>query len=125
MSTFKRGTNFPNEGFIQKSIETYFKEYGYTLLNVDLVDLACQKCSEKWFIEAKGHTQGIGVDFNTGLGQILKHMSDPACKYGIAVPKTDKFLFQINKVPKRVCSILNLHWILVDEDGHLEFITPE
>jgi hypothetical protein len=125
LAQYKRGTNFPNEGFVQFAIEKHFKQEGYIFLKEDLVDLVCQKNTEKWFIEAKGQTESIGVDFNTGLGQILKQMTDPSYTYGIAVPNTDKFLFQVGKVPKRVCHVLNLHWILVNEQGVIQIISPK
>ncbi|MBB2482485.1 hypothetical protein H5P36_20140 [Bacillus sp. APMAM] len=73
MSNFKRGIEFPNEGFVQLVIENFFEAQGFTRLEVKHVDLVCINANnEKWIIEAKGDSSSVGVDFNTGLGQILK-----------------------------------------------------
>lgn len=126
MSKFKRGINFPNEGFVQNAIESYFNSLGYSRQDVQHVDLVCINVkNERWVIEAKGETSSIGVDFNTGLGQIIKRMDDSISNYAVAVPNISKFIYQINQVPNRVCKLLNLHWILVDEDGTIEIIYPE
>lgn len=118
MSNFKRGTKFPNEGFVQSAIEKFFEAQGFTRLEVKHVDLVCVNTSnEKWVIEAKGDSSSVGVDFNTGLGQILKRMDEPNCKYAMAVPNIPKYINQLNKVPMRVRKLLGLNWIIVSEDG--------
>lgn len=125
MSNFKRGMEFPNEGFVQSAIESYFKSQGFTKLEVKHVDLVCiNEKNEKWVIEAKGDSSSVGVDFNTGLGQILKRMDEPGCHYALAVPNIPKYINQINKIPKRVRNLLGLCWIMVSENATIDIDFP-
>lgn len=88
-NNFKRGNDFPNEGFIQKSVENYFLKLSYVKLSEKYVDYAGLNpiTKEKWMIEAKGESKDIGTDFNTCLGQIIKRMDLRDTKYAIAVPE--------------------------------------
>jgi hypothetical protein len=94
-------------------------------LEVKHVDLVCiNEKNEKWVIEAKGNSTSVGIDFNTGLGQILKRMDDPDCQYALAVPNIPKYINQLNKVPKRVQNLLGLCWIRVSGDGTITIDFP-
>jgi len=80
---YARGNEFPNEGFVQAAIENYFKNKGYELEIDKFADLVCVHPNEKkrWVIEAKGLSKSIGIDFRTGLGQILQKMTDEYSHY--------------------------------------------
>ena len=123
---FKRGNDFPHEGFVQDAIEAYFMKLGFTLDTEQRTDLICShpETGEKWHIEAKGHTTAIGLDFRTGLGQLVQAMAEESTKYGIAVPDTPQFRAQVAKVSPRVAQLLHLHWLLVAADGSVQDITP-
>ncbi len=79
---------------------------------------------EEWRIECKGETSSIGVDFNTGLGQILKRMEDESSKYAIALPDTSKFRNQTRQIPSIVRKKLDLYWIWVNKEGNIEIDVP-
>lgn len=124
---YARGDHFPNEGFVQAAIENYFKNKGYELEIDKFADLVCVHPIEKkrWVIEAKGLSKSIGIDFRTGLGQILQKMTDENSPYALAVPELSSFLQQCANVPERVRKSLNLHWIVVSENGAVTEIAPE
>jgi hypothetical protein len=126
MANFRLGTDFPREGFVQQALERHFCAPDYEPLEVGQVDLACvhKPSGERWIIEAKGATVDVGLDFRTGLGQLVQAMHDPSAKYGLAVPKTGKFMTQMGKVPDRVRQLLGIHWLIVDETGAVEILPP-
>lgn len=123
---FKRGNDFPHEGFVQSAIEAHFRKLGFTLDTEQRIDLICshRATDEQWHIEAKGHTENVGLDFRTGLGQLVQAMDEESTKYGIAVPDTPQFRAQIAKVSSRVTQLLHLHWLFVAADGSVQVITP-
>jgi hypothetical protein len=95
--TFKLGTEFPREGFVQRCLERHFGENGYKRTSAGHTDFACihPSSGERWVVEAKGETADVGLDFCTGLGQLLQAMGDPSARYGLAIPGTPKFFTQI------------------------------
>jgi len=117
------GDQFPREGFVQAAIERHFSacerfEAGYA-------DLACvDEAGQRWVVEAKGETSDTGLDFRTGLGQLIQGMGDPEARYALAMPDTPKFAGQRQRVPEWVREALSLHWILVSEDGELTIADP-
>jgi hypothetical protein len=52
-------------------------------------------------------------------------MAEPSVRYGVAVPRTPKFLAQCKKLPGRVRVVLDLHWLLVDSDGAVTVVRPD
>jgi len=126
MSRFARGLDFPNEGFVQQAIEKHFLESGFRPLNGRYADLICthEKTREKWVVEAKGETTSIGLDFRTGLGQLLQRMDDPDVNYAIALPDIPQFNKQYKMLPTRVRQLLNLHILLVNVKGNVHVIKP-
>lgn len=122
---FKYAEVFPNEAFIQKSIESHFEKSGFLLITDAQVDLIAEKPNEKWFVEAKGTTAAAGTDFNTALGQLLKWMSSPEYIYAIAVPRHGKYQRQCNLLSPYVRTLLKLRILVVDESGAVTVITPE
>jgi hypothetical protein len=72
---------FPNEGFVQRAIETFFEGQGYCRKVAKDTDLVCERAGERWAIEAKGVTASVGLDFRTGLGQLVQRMDDAGTKY--------------------------------------------
>lgn len=125
MARFQRGYNFPNEGFVQKAIEEYFNYLGYSRLEEGYPDLIClcEKSGTKWIIEAKGETTSIGLDFRTGLGQLVQRMDEEA-NYAIAVPEIPQFVKQCSAIPERIRTCLNIHIIFVDARGNIRIVFP-
>lgn len=126
MPKYQRGVEFPHEGFVQRAIETYFTSKKYTILEGDYSDLVCinEQDNEKWAIEAKGKTSAIGLDFRTGLGQLIQRMTQQETNYALAIPEIKQFIKQASIIPKWVRESLNIHLILVDEKENIKIITP-
>lgn len=124
-SNYKLGEGFPHEGFLQKALLTHFA--GWDVDQSGPVDLRCQEpdTGVYWVIEAKGETQNIGLDFHTGLGQLMSQMrKGPRANYVLAVPDTEAFVLLCRKIPSWVREALNLYWFLVDEEGEVTSIPP-
>lgn len=127
-NAFPLGYEFPNEGFVQCAIETFFTSNGYRLLDEGYTDLACahSETGERWLVEAKGKSMAIGTDFNSGLGQLLKRMRDEeSAHFGLAMPDIPAYRRQVDQVSARVRRALELHWLFVAEDGAVQIIKPE
>src|SRR5262245_48839802 len=116
---FKRGTDFPNEGFVDEAVCRWagaqrctdiVRPEGYGRYP-DLV--AVRPNGRGLVVEAKGQTTAVGVDFNTALGQLLKHMDAEFADYAVAVPDTPAFHAQMQLVPDRVRRLLSLSWLIV------------
>lgn len=118
---------FPRETFVQKAIESHFRLGGFQFEKQGFADLACRndKLGEHWIIEAKGVTSDVGLDFKTGLGQLLQHVDNPSTLYGVAVPETDAFLKQCRSISEWVRQTLNLYWLFVRPDGSIRIVSPE
>jgi hypothetical protein len=123
---YKRGSEFPHEGFVQAAIEQYFEKAGYELDLSTHVDLLCTHpiSGEAWHIEAKGKTTAIGLDFRTCLGQLLQRMSQQHVRHGIALPDMAQYRAQTDQVSPWVVDRLGLHWIFVAEDGTVDIVRP-
>lgn len=126
MSTFWRGTDYPHEAFIQGALERHFSALGYSFIKEGHTDLVCVKedALDKWAIEAKGVTDSIGLDFRTGLGQLVLGMRDRQVKYALAMPDIPKFAVQAAKLAPWLREALNLHLIFVNEAGVLRVVYP-
>lgn len=125
MAEFRRGYDFPNEGFVQNTIESYFKKQGCSILEEGYADLVCIcNRSDKWIIEAKGETAAVGLDFRTGIGQLIQRMDEKGVIYGIAVPETPQFIMQSSLIPQWVRNALNIHLIFVNAEGKVRIICP-
>jgi hypothetical protein len=120
-TAFKRGLEFPHECFVQNAVETHFKTLGFQHIAAGYADFACEhpKAGVSWVIEAKGLTSAVGLDFRTGLGQLLQRMTIRDVHYGIAIPEIPQFLAQCRRVPQWVRESLNLHWVIVRDSGEV------
>jgi len=127
VQSFKRGTDFPHEGFVQKAIEAHFSTIGFDLESGSHADLVARNknTGERWLVEAKGVTTSIGLDFRTGLGQLIQRMADPKTTYALAVPREDRFISQCRAVPLWIRQALRLHWLLVNSEGGVQVIPPD
>lgn len=112
--------------FVIEAIRRHFVSAGYAPFPHGHVDFAGRRAStgETRVIEAKGETSAVGLDFNTGLGQLLTCMTLQGARYALAVPATPRYLGQCAKVPSLVRERLDLHLILVRRDGALALIGP-
>ena len=126
MSTYWRGPDYPNEKFVQQALEHHYANLGYIFIKESNADLVCidKQGQDKWVIEAKGKTSSIGLDFRTGLGQLLQGMRETGINYAIAVPEIHQFTTQARKLAPWLRKLLNLHIIFVNEDGQLRFVSP-
>ena len=122
MRAFKRGTEWPNEGFVQGAIEAFFRSGGFEVEEHKTIDLVCSHpaTGDRWSVEAKGLTTAVGLDFRTGLGQLLQGMLQPGVHYGLAVPDIPQFRRQVHAVPPWVAETLGIHWLYVQEDGSVK-----
>lgn len=121
--SFKLGSDYPREGFVQAALERHFG--ACERLEAGFADFACiDEEGERWVIEAKGETSATGLDFRTGLGQLLQGMTEPGACYALAMPDTPKFEAQRQRIPAWVRSALGLYWILVDESGEVTVDPP-
>lgn len=123
---YKRGSEFPHEGFVQAAIERHFEEAGYMLDTSTHVDLLCTHLAsgDTWHIEAKGKTKAIGLDFRTCLGQLLQRMNQQHVKHAIALPDMPQYRAQTAQVSPWVVDRLGLHWLFVSEAGTVNITFP-
>jgi hypothetical protein len=123
---FPLGNEFPREGFVQHAVKCHFDALGFVSEVSGQVDYCCAQPTthERWHIEAKGATSQIGLDFRTGLGQLIQGMSNEATKYAIAFPASDAFLKQARRIAPWVRMKLNLHWLIVHPDGAVRIVLP-
>ena len=126
MATYKRGKDFPAEQFVQLAIEADFSRRGFTIEAAKHIDLVCVHPStgERWQVEAKGISTAMGLDFKTGLGQLIQRMKNRDVKHAVAVPKISPYLAQIAQMDQWVVDHLNIHWLIVDQDGSVQTIAP-
>lgn len=124
--TYQKGYDFPYEGFVQLTIEAHFKSLGFKKTPKGHIDLCCKhpRTSERWIIEAKGKTSAVGLDFRTGIGQLVQAMDHPSTLYGLAVPDIPKFRYQLQQVSDWVREALGIHWLLVSDDVQLIIVKP-
>jgi hypothetical protein len=79
---------------------------------------------QRWIIEAKGETTQVGLDFRTGLGQLLQNMGDERTRYGLAIPDTPRFAAQTARVSTWSRRALRLHWLVVSANGAVRIDGP-
>ena len=133
-----------NEATAQRILKSWFEKLGFaTLENVQInsennVDLIAKKEDEEWIIEIKGdydrNTAQYNVNFDTGMGQILKSITklNNKTKYAICIPFSrtecgDKLSYRLilKKYSKSlVFELLNIHIILVRDDESVDVIHP-
>lgn len=110
---------FPRERFVQDALERHFAARGFLIDAAGTIDLKCSHpvTRERWQIEAKGATTQCGLDFRTGLGQLVQRMEDQDVIHAIAMPDLKQFRTQAATVAPWVVKALNMRWLLVSEDG--------
>jgi len=134
-----------NEAFAQRILKTWFEKKGFeTYENVKInsenrVDLIAKKGDEEWIIEVKGDydsgTEQYNVNFDTGMGQILKSIlrQNEKTKYAICIPfsrteRGEKLSYRLilKKYSKSIVfKLLNISIILVRDDESVELIHPK
>jgi hypothetical protein len=118
------GDEFPHEGFVQRALERHFANCSISAAGT--ADYACidERTGERWIIEAKGKTSQVGLDFRTGIGQLVQGMTEQGWRYGLAVPDTPQFVAQMQRVQPWVRDALGLSWLIVSEDGSIRVEAP-
>jgi hypothetical protein len=132
------------EDEVKENISNWFKSHSYSVFcdvkseSGNKIDLLAKSKDEEWFVETKGdysRTESYQVDFDTGMGQLLKSITrlDGKTKYAIAIPfssteRQDRFSYRLI-LPKYSKSLvfekLNIHLILVRDDKSVEIIEPD
>jgi hypothetical protein len=124
VTRFALGEDFPFEGFVQQAIERHFA--GCARLDVGHADFACTDGhGRRWLIEAKGQTSSVGLDFRTGLGQLLQGAPGQDWTLALAMPDTPKFAHQRDRTPEWVRNAIGLHWLIVGADGAVVIQGPK
>ena len=125
-SQYKRTGKYPDECFIQEILDEYFTENGFHRIETNCVDYVCEHpdTGDRWHIEAHGASSAIGLDFRLGLGQLIRGISHRNTRYGLAFPDLPQFRNQIKNIEPWVCKTLNLHWILIDQEGKITVLEP-
>lgn len=128
---------FPQAAFVMDAIENHFIEnqqfrrVGDQAPNTNV--LHCQKENwGEWIIFAKGVNTDVGIEFGTGLAQLLRKMDDTrhgnsTFRFGIAMPSDndDKFKRQCAIIGRKIRRTLNLHWLVVNQDGKVTIYRPD
>jgi hypothetical protein len=124
---YKIGMDFPYEVFVQHALETYFDIKGYIKQPIPYTDYAGvhTETGELWRIEAKGLTGNVGLDFRTGLGQLIQRMDDPNAHYGMAIPNFPSYLNQVRQIQPWVREKFQLHIWVVYKDGSVHCFAPD
>ncbi|HSK69169.1 MAG TPA: hypothetical protein VLA21_07890, partial [Candidatus Limnocylindria bacterium] len=119
--------DFPHEKFVQQALEKHFSALDYVFMKEGNSDLVClnNQGRDKWVIEAKGKTTEIGLDFRTGLGQLVQGIRERGVNYALAMPDIPQFAAQTKKLAPWLREVLNLHLIFINEVGQLRFVSPE
>jgi hypothetical protein len=105
----------------------YFRSKGYeTVLDPLGVDITATKDNEKWIIESKGLWTGSrGRSLTELIGQTVRNMTvvNESIKYAIAIPKALFSYFRWWGVEG--LKLLSIHLLLVNENGNVEYVTPD
>ena len=132
------------EVLTQRILKKWFEKKGFkTYENVKInsenkVDLIAKKQDEEWIIEVKGdydsRTEQYSVNFDTGMGQILKSITrlNEHINYAICIPfsrteRSEKLSYRLilKKYSKSIIfELLNIYIILVRDDESIELIHP-
>jgi hypothetical protein len=124
VTNYQLGVDFPREGFVQRAIEDHFSSGSTQKLG--FADLACTDSSgRRWLIEAKGETSDVGLDFRTGLGQLVQGVPSADWTVALAMPDTPKFALQRSRTSEWARRALGLHWLIVAEDGTVTIVPPD
>jgi hypothetical protein len=133
------------EAHAQAIIVKWFRNRGFDveensyLDTENEIDVIAKKGLEQWIIEVKGdydkNTAQYNVNFDTGMGQILKSITkiDNNTKYAICIPfgRTERgerlsYRLILPKYSKSVIfEVLNLHLVLVRDDESVEIVMPK
>lgn len=127
VTRFKLGDLYPSEGFVQRAVEWHFLGMGYRLTPIPHADFCFThpETNRRWLIEAKGVTAATGLDYHTGLGQLVQRIRDDITDPAIAVPATPFFRRRFQRMSPRVRTALHLTWLLVRADQSVETVTPD
>lgn len=112
---------FPREAFVQKAVERHFVGQGFQQITEGHADWVCihPHTGQRWHVECKGQTTAVGLDFRTGLGQLIQAMRvDDTC-YAMAVPNIPPFLRQIERMDPQWLARLGIQFLLVDTESRV------
>ena len=117
---------YPDECFVQEIVDEHFKDIGFHRIAANCVDYVCEHpdTGDRWHVEVHGASAAIGLDFRLGIGQLIRGISHRNTKYALALPDMQQFRNQIRNIEPWVCKVLNIHWILVDEEGSITILNP-
>ena len=126
-SQYSRTGEFPEECFIKEILDEHFNKQGFQRIETNCVDYVCEHpdSGDRWHIEAHGASAAIGLDFRLSLGQLIRGISHRNTRYALAFPDLPQYRNQIRNIEPWVCKALNLHWLLVDQEGRVIIIEPK
>lgn len=90
---------------------------------VDHCDVRAERDGVVMLAEAKGRTTALGLDVDTGYGQLLRRMpaeDEPATRYAIVVPAEARW--HAERVPRRVRELLRIDVYLVDDGSAVTLV---
>jgi len=122
----KQSKPFPAEDAVVTAVHAWLAAKGCTFERRGYIDIVAREAETNrlWVIEAKGKTIQSGLDFRTGLGQILIAMHDDGALYAVAVPATPDYRRLCGCIDDYVRRALGLHWLLVNREGHVWLVEP-
>jgi hypothetical protein len=124
MERGKKGRHLPDKKEIAATCEAWLRSEGVKIIAHQLygrVDLVAAKEGLGTFVvEVEGDSRRQKEQaMYSALGQVVLSMGDPSPQitYALAVPDSDKWRRQLNKVPARIRDLLRLQLWLVSEAG--------
>jgi hypothetical protein len=118
---------FPAEDAVVAAVRAWLTCDGNSFEQRDDVDLVVRdgNTGRLWVVEAKGKTSQSGLDFRTGLGQILTAMRDDGSVYAVAIPAIPAYRRLCGGISDHVRRVLGLHWLLVGKDRQVWLVKPD
>jgi hypothetical protein len=124
MERGERGQHPPDKRAIAAECEAWLRSQGVNIVADPLygrADLVAKRDGWGTFVvEVEGYSSRQKEQaMYSALGQVVLSMGDasPEIRYGLAVPDSRQWEYQLEKMPTRVKDLLRLQLILVSESG--------
>lgn len=111
------------ESEVVKAFVAWLNREGWSVqTGVDFVDVVGERDGVELLAEAKGTTSSVGLDVDTGYGQILRRISPEkdARRYALVVPASARKAAE--RVRREVRIMLKIDVYVVADDGAVELI---
>lgn len=114
----------PSEDEVKAAVKAHLEEAGYRVTvawgRVRGVDIEATRPDSRMLIEAKGsaNLQPQQVSYFLGaLGELIQRMSDPAARYGLALPDNRQYRGLVSRLPQLARDRLTLTVFFVAKTG--------